>query len=440
MTLFGSVRFTRTSPWLSLVVIVVVTLAASINRQIVGLIAQSVKTTLALTDAQIGSLFSFAGIFVAFISPFLGQMVDRFDRHRMLVCSIAIWSLATAAYGLSAGFFALGLSFAVLAGSETALVPLCNSIISDRFRNEARINANLVYFAAGGMTAGIGSYVGGLLLHGAGASLPHIVPFWPVASEWRVSLMATALIGVPLVAMVLLLGKDDRRRTKTAMTDLSDLRAYLKDHWQALVSFNLSNAGYYIAATTIMGWMPIYLVRRFGMTPGDLGMQLGAVIGVADVLGIIVGLAAIKKLYAKIGPMAPRYIFQFALCGIGLLCFVQLAATDVRAVLLALGVQNFLATFGTASFNNMVQDMSAPDVRGKIFGFNAFVVSIVSIPGPLLVGRLSDSMAGNPQGLLISMMMVSVPALVASVLLCGFTNGSFLRTVRAVRVLEYGEK
>jgi len=223
------------------------------------------------------------------------------------------------------------------------------------------------------------------------------------------------------------------------MTDLSDLRAYLKDHWQALVSFNLSNAGYYVAATTIMGWMPIYLVRRFGMSPGDLGMQLGAVIGVADVLGIFVGLAAIKKLYAKIGPMAPRYIFQFALCGIALLCFVQLAASDVRAVLLALGVQNFLATFGTASFNNMVQDMSAPDVRGKIFGFNAFVVSIVSIPGPLMVGMLSDSLSGNPQGLLISMMMVSVPALVASVLLCGFTNGSFLRTVRAVRVLEYGE-
>lgn len=439
MTLFGPVRLTRTSPWMSLAVIVVVTLAASVNRQLVGLIAQSVKTTLALTDAQIGSLFSLAGIFVAVISPFLGQMVDRFDRHRMLLGSIAIWSLATAAYGLATGFFALGLSFAVLAGAETALVPLCNSIISDRFRNEARINANLVYFAAGGMTAGMGSYLGGLLLHGAAASLPHIVLFWPAASEWRVSLMATALIGVPLAAMVLLLGKDNRPRSSTTMTDLSDLRAYLKDHWQALVSFNLSNAGYYVAATTIMGWMPIYLVRRFGMSPSDLGMQLGVVIGVADVLGIFVGLVAIKKLYAKIGPMAPRYIFQFALCGIALLCLVQLATSDVRAVLLTLGAQNFLATFGTASFNNMVQDMSAPEVRGKIFGFNAFVVSIVSIPGPLLVGMLSDSMPDNPQGLLISMLMVSLPALIASVLLCGFTNGSFLRTVQAVRVLEYCE-
>jgi len=438
MKLFGSVRFTRTSPWLSLTVIVVVTLAASVNRQMVGLIAQTVKTTLALTDAQIGGLFSLAGIFVALISPFLGQMVDRFDRHRMLLGSIVIWSLATAAYGLAAGFFALGLSFAVLAGAETALVPLCNSIISDRFRNEARINANLVYFAAGGMTAGIGAYVGGLLLHGAGASLPYIMRFWPAALEWRVSLMATALLGVPLAAMALLLGKDERRLVNRAMTDLSDLRAYLRDHWQALVSFNLANAGYYIAATTIMGWMPIYLARRFDMTPGDLGMKLGMVIGAADLLGIFVGLVAVKKLYAAIGPMAPRYIFQVALCCIALLCLVQLAAADVWTVLLALGAQNFLATFGTASFNNMVQDISAPEVRGKIFGFNAFVVSIVSIPGPLLVGMLSDSMTGNPQGLLISMMMVSLPALIASALLCGFTNGSFLRTVRAVRVLEYG--
>lgn len=436
MTHSSSQWFRFASPRLSLVIIVVVTLVASVNRQVIGLVAESVKTTLDLTDTQMGGLFSLSGLFVALVAPLLGQMVDRFDRHKMLLASIAIWSIATACYGIAASYVALVVSIAILAGAETTLVPLCNSLISDRFRNDARINANLVYFAAGGLTTGVGAYVGGLLLHGSGAALPSVAPYWPAATEWRLTMIAAALAGLPLMLLVLVLGRDLRKKNTASMTDLSDLKIYLREHWRTLVSFNLSNAGYFIAATTIMGWMPIYLIRRFGLAPADLGVRLGTVIGVADILGIVVGLVTIKKLYKHIGPMAPRYIFQLSLCGIAALCVVQLQANDVWTILATLGVQNFLATFGTASFNNMVQDISAPNIRGKIFGINAFLVSIASIPGPLTVGLLSDGLASNPHGLPIAMMLVAIPALVFSILAFGLTNRSYLRTVRAIAVIE----
>ena len=89
---FSSSQINRiASPRLTLAVIVIVTLTASVNRQVVGLIAQSVKTTFDLSDTQMGGMFSLAGVLVAIIAPLLGQLTDRFERRRMLLASIAIW-------------------------------------------------------------------------------------------------------------------------------------------------------------------------------------------------------------------------------------------------------------------------------------------------------------------------------------------------------------
>jgi hypothetical protein len=216
------------------------------------------------------------------------------------------------------------------------------------------------------------------------------------------------------------LGKDERQTDQKSFTDLSDLKPYWRDHWKTLISFNVANAGFLIAATATMVWVPIYLVRHFGISPADLGIRFGLVIGIADLIGILFGLVAIKKFYHFLGPIAPRYIFQFSMCGVALL----------------FGMQNLLATFGTASFNNMVQDMSSPGIRGKIFGINALIVSLVGIPGPLLVGALSDYFGQEPQSLLWAILIISVPMLLFSVLLYGLTNKIYLQTIKAIRILE----
>lgn len=435
MILLDSKHYVRIGRWLPLLIIVIVTVTASINRHLVGLIMQPVKGEFGLTDTQIGLLFSIVGVAVALVSPLLGQMVDRLDRHRLLIGAIFVWSLATAAYGLAGSFIALAVSLAILASAETTLGPVCNSLIAGQFHGEDRINANLVYFAAGGLTMGIGTYVGGLLLHWSASSLAATL-FGSALSDWRVAMLVTALAGVPLALMILCLGRDPRPRPGKRATDLSDLRAYLREHWTALVSFNLANAGYFITATAIMTWVPIYIVRHFGISPAELGMRIGVVVGVADVLGVLVGFAAIKKLYSRLGPIAPRYIFQVSLGLIAVISLLQLLATSLESMLVLLGIQNFLATFGTASFNNMVQDMSSPEIRGKVFGINSVILSIVSIPGPLLVGVISDFFGPEPQGLIWATMLVAIPALLFSIIVFGLTNRSFLRTVEAMAKVD----
>lgn len=429
-------KFHHSGKWLPLCVIVIVTIAASVNKQLIGLIAQPVKMEFGLSDTQLGGLFTITGVVLAIISPLLGQMTDRIDRHKFMLGSILIWSIATANYGMAAGYVTLAISLAVIASAEASLGPICNSIIAGRYRQGDRINANLVYFAAGGLTTGIGSFLGGVLLQQSADNLTNITSFWHGASNWRVAMVVTGLIGIPLAFMTLVLGKDQRQAHHKSLSGFSGLKAYWQDHWKALISFGIANAGFFIAASATMGWVPVYLIRNFGISPADLGMRLGLVVGIADLLGILCGLMAIKKLYDLLGPLAPRYIFQFSLCGVALLYVPLLAAKSAWSVFIILGMQNFLATFGTASFNNMLQDMSPPWIRGKIFGINMLIISLVGIPGPLMVGALSDHFGQEPESLLWSIFIVSVPMLLFSTLLYGVTNKLFLRTVKAVRILE----
>lgn len=436
MPRFFEEKFPQIGKWLPLSIIVIVTIIASVNKQLIGLIAQPVKVEFGLSDTQLGGIFSITGIVVAIISPFLGQMTDRFDRHKFLLGSILVWSIATANYGVAAGYITLVISVAVIASAETSIGPISNSIIADRYKRGDRINANLVYFAAGGLTTGIGSYLAGTLLQQSAKNLAGIVPFWQGASDWRVAMVVTGLLGIPLALIALTLGKDQRQANKKSLSDLSDLKAYWKDHWKTLITFNISNAGYFIAASATMGWIPIYLVRHFGISPADLGMRLGLVIGIADLLGILFGFFAIKKLYHALGPIAPRYIFQFSLCGVAVLYIPLLAAKSAWFVFIIFGMQNFLATFGTASFNNMIQDMSSPEIRGKIFSINMLIISLVGIPGPLIVGSLSDYLGEDPKSLLWAILIVSVPMLLFSAILYSATNKMYLQTIKAIQILE----
>lgn len=107
MPLEFSQRLSRWAAWFPLVVLIIVNLIASVNRQLVGLIGQSVKVEFSLSDTQIGAVGSIVGIAGAILAPLLGQLTDRFDRYRLLFFSILAWSLATASYGMAAGYIAL---------------------------------------------------------------------------------------------------------------------------------------------------------------------------------------------------------------------------------------------------------------------------------------------------------------------------------------------
>ena len=98
--------------WYALVLFVIVYVFNFIDRQIVSILAESIKADLELDDAQIGFLYGTA--FAVFYSLFgipLGRLADSWYRGGLMAIGLALWSSMTALSGFAQTFGVLAAAF-----------------------------------------------------------------------------------------------------------------------------------------------------------------------------------------------------------------------------------------------------------------------------------------------------------------------------------------
>ena len=422
--------------WLPILALTLVGFHLTISRQLIVLVAQPVKVAYGLSDTQLGGIVSVAGIVVALAGPFLGQIADMFDRHKLLAVNVLIWAISTAAYSVSGSYMALMLSFVMMAASGSFIGPVSSSLIADRYRGSDRVTANLTFFAAGMMTAGGATLVASLLLALTAQYVIMAFPIYDPGNYWRLTLALVAIAGAPIAAAFWALGADPRPPRTRLADDAKLLLNYWSTHWRTFLPFCLAHGTFSIAAMAIMGWTPIYIVRQYGLTPAELGVQLGTVILTADVFGIIFGLALIKTLHRRFGIIGLRLVFQWSLVPSAALVLALPLAQSAEEVLLLLGLMNLLATIGAAGCINMLQEITPAAVRGKIYGVFVLIGATMVLPGPLLVGILSDFIGEGAGGLLRSVIIVTICALTICFILYASTNKSYVKMASETRAQE----
>lgn len=422
--------------WLPILALALVGFHHTVSRQLIVLVAQPVKVAYGLSDTQLGGIVSVAGIVVALAGPFLGQIADMFDRHKLLAVNTLIWAISTAAYSVSGSYVALMLSFVMMAASGSFIGPISSSLIADRYRDSDRVTANLTFFAAGMMTAGGATLVASMLLAWTAQYVIMAFPIYDPGNYWRLTLAFIAIVGAPVAAAFWALGADLRPPRTRLADDAKLLLNYWSTHWKTFLPFCLAQGTYTIGAMAIMGWTPIYLVRQYGLTPAELGVQLGTVILTADVFGIIFGLALIKTLYRRFGIIGLRLVFQWSLVPSAALVLALPLAQSAGEALLLLGLMNLLATIGAAGCINMLQEITPAAGRGKIYGVFVLIGATISLPGPLLVGILSDFLGQGSDGLLGSVIIVTVCALTICFVLYASTNKSYVKISSEIRAQE----
>jgi len=150
--------------WYALILFVVVYAFNFIDRQIVSILAESIKADLALDDAQLGFLYGTA--FAVFYSLFgipLGRLADSWYRGRLMAIGLALWSAMTAASGFASSFAMLAAARVGVGIGEASSSPAAYSMISDYFPKERRATALSIYssglYIGGGLSLPIGGYV-----------------------------------------------------------------------------------------------------------------------------------------------------------------------------------------------------------------------------------------------------------------------------------------
>jgi MFS family permease len=290
-----------------IVVLVVLIIAYTFNfldRQILGILAGSIKKDLGLTDSQLGLMGGLAfALFYTGLGVPIAALADRTSRTWIMTIALALWSAFTAACGLATNFWQLFLCRMGVGIGEAGGVAPAYSLISDYFPKEQRARALAAYSFGIPIGTALGILFGGLIAS---------------AIDWRAAFIVVGLAGVLLAPIFRLIIREPSREVAPPTAPTGGVGVVIRKRSFWLIS--LGAAASSVCGYGVAFWLPSFFERSLGMDLVDRSLFLGAISLVGGVIGVWMGGVLGDKL-GKASPAAYLLIPAVAFL-IALPCFV----------------------------------------------------------------------------------------------------------------------
>ena len=352
-----------------------------VDRQILAILAQSIKTDLDLSDTQIGALSGVAfGIFYATLGIPIARLADKHSRVTIISVCLAIWSAMTALSGQATNFVQLLIARIGVGVGEAGGSPPSHSLIADYFPTDARASALGVY--ALGIPVGIlfGNLAGGWIDQYFG---------------WRNAFLVVGIPGIALAILLKLTVKEPPRgysEGRKPTVEQIPFTTVLKTMWsfKSFRHLSLGAATQAFVGYGAIAWMPSFLIRTHGMTTGEVGTALGLIIGIAGGIGTFFG----GVLADRFGAKDVRYYMWIPAYGFLIAAPFSIAVYlfDSLYIALALYVMPaLLSNLYTGPTFGMTQSLAPLAMRAAASALLLFIINIIGLVfGPTTVGILSD--------------------------------------------------
>ena len=359
-----------------------------IDRQILGMLLESIKRDLDVSDFVMGLLTGPAfAVFYATLGIPIARLADVWVRRSIIAIGLALWSAMTAASGLAQNLLQLSLARIGVGVGEAALSPPAHALLSDYFPPEKRSTALGLY--------AVGIHVGTLFGFKAGGVLDD-------AFGWRETFLIVGLPGLLLALLVRVTVREPTRgRTDAALAGRTDaarvtapappVREVFAHLWRlhAFRYLSVAMGLMAFAGYAFSVWAPTFLKRVLGWNSSEAG-DLGWSIGIGGALGSIFA----GWLADRLGRRDPRWwMWMPAIAGIGPLPFTLLFlfhGDPVAALLIATPGLAIAAFYQGPSFAT-VQNLAPPPMRAVASGIMLFITTMIGYAlGPPAIGLLND--------------------------------------------------
>ncbi|GGG73256.1 MFS transporter [Parapedobacter pyrenivorans] len=266
-------------PWLLVALLCVVGALNYLDRMIITTMRGSIVEAIPMTDAQFGLLTSAFLWLYGFFSPVAGYLADRFNRSRVIILSLFIWSLLTWLTSLASSFEELLIIRALMGFSEACYIPAALALIVDYHQGKTKSTAT-------------GLHIGGIYV---GQSLGFIGGWLAESHSWNYAFSIFGIIGIVYALVLIFLLKD--RADKPVQNSTVNKQEKL-DFWKGLKvlfgnqSFILVLIVWGLAGSIswmINGWLPTYYQEHFDLSQTEAGVYATAYFFTAMLLGVISG-------------------------------------------------------------------------------------------------------------------------------------------------------
>jgi predicted MFS family arabinose efflux permease len=379
-----------------------------IDGAIFGILMESIKRELALSDTQLGFLAGPAlTLFYATLGIPIARWADRSRRITIMSLAIALWSTIVTVSSAVQTFWQSALARVGVGVGEAGFSAVAQSVITDYHSAAERTRALAVFMLALPLGQAMSYLMGGW-----------VDDHW----GWR---MAFIVAGVPGLFLALLMkftvqepSRGAASNAVAADTSRPPLRAVFATLWRrralrhlaiAMTLFNL--------VWGMLVWKAAFFIRLHGMSTGELGTAMALVLGVGGGLGIWSSGHLLGLIKAKNERTQVRVIALTALLACPLLIAALSWSTPTGALLLLLLALVMMNFFFAPSFS-LVQGLCPASMRATMVAILIlFQQLFLGVIGLQLTGILSDAFSNalGSQGLRWAMIALTPASLWAAV-------------------------
>lgn len=374
----GGPRANAPGATFALIVLTAMNLLNYVDRWVPSAVKSLFKEDLQLTDAETSWPLT-AFIFVYMIaSPIFGALAETKNRRVLIAIGVAAWSIATAAAGLSVGFWSLMVTRALVGIGEAAYATLAPSLLADFFPPEKRNKAFTIFYVAIPVGSALGFAIGGAL----GA-----------AHGWRTAFYAVGLPGLAIAALALLM-KDPVRG---AFDDAPPRQVSFPEAIRLLLKnpvYLVTVAGYTLVTFATGGigdWFAEFLHRVRGMELEKATLAIGASAIIGGLLGTSLGGVVADRL---VGVTRQPYLAVsgvFMVPATLLVCLALFVFQDPTWVIASVIAAQVFVWAYNAPVNALLVNSVEPSLRARAFGISILCIhALGDAVSPPIIGSISD--------------------------------------------------
>lgn len=325
-----------------------------------------------------GLVFS---LFYAGAGVVMGVLADHFSRIRIIASGATIWSLLTAATGVSVSFVQVALARAFIGIGESALMPSALSVLKDVFAQRHLSKVTAIYYLGVPVGTGFSLIVSGMLGPWLG---------------WRGTFILLGALGAAIALPVFLIREPRRHNADQGQTPKKlNIGAVSRQLWDTLK--RIPALRYLIIASILMQFSLggdaaelVWLVRERGFTEGDAQLIFGGIYLAFGTFALLLG-GWIADWFAR--KWRAGRIIAFLGSALFLLPMIafRLIAPDQPMFFVLATLSSMFASLTIGPYYASVQDLSPSHMRATILATVLLITYCLGVSlGSALFGYLSD--------------------------------------------------
>jgi len=367
--------------------------AAFADRSLPAVAAPLLKSTMGLTDTQLGVLDGPAFVLLYVVGMLVSWPMGR-SAHRLKLAAgcIALWAAGMVVFALGTTFGELVAGRAFIGMGQAMFVPLALGVIVECATPSQRGRCMAVFTAAAVIGRSVALLAGGAVL----AMLSRWAP-WMAHVHWRLLFLLTVVPNLLLI--VLLLGRREQMSPSSASTSnvFTDLLCACRARPGVMFAYLCGAGASVLIVQSIGAWAPSVLHREQGLSPASAALAFGVALLLASPAGHLLAGVLVDKRGARITPMS--IVAVALMLAVPLLWQIpQVSSAAHACVLLALAsLLSGTAAVAALAGLPLILSERVRDIGLRLF--LAFITVVGAALGPFMAGVVSDARGVGGHGL-----------------------------------------